>query len=303
MSNQLPVIWHEGVKNMEKRSRYGLATLLNETFDNTREFEFVHCSTMSDMVGHHDEAIVVIHGEHEVAQLAQIASDLTLFKRAIVVLYCDETPVFRGKTLVAPNRKIWVQTPLITYHTFANRYLICGYPDDTQMHLSHFDAMSVDRPLDWFFAGQVTHGRRLACVNQLRNMSKGALCETPGFWQGMPRAEYYATMANAKIIPCPSGPATPDTMRMAEAIEAGCVPLVDATCSRKDYPAGYWNFVLQSNPPFPLVEDWSQLPQIMAQELAKWPHNRNKLVQWWKEYKASMCDWLREDIAALRRGQ
>jgi len=300
--DKMPVVWYEGVLGLEKRSRYGLASLLNESFDNTREFEFVHCSGWADLPVGSKEAIVVVHGEHLLAKVGQIEADLNTLDRALVVLFCDETSMFPGRRLEHPRRKIWLQTPVPNgSSSYANRYLICGYPHDAQTHLNHFDVRSVDRPFDWFFSGQVTHGRRTACVQQLRQMKGGLLNETPGFWQGLERSEYYRRMSQAMIIPCPSGPATPDTMRVAEALEAGCVPLVDGNCSLANYPEGYWNFVLKSPPPFRIVDDWSKLPQIMDEELAKWPANRDALTQWWVEYKRSMSDWLREDWAALRR--
>lgn len=298
-SNQIPVIWHEGVLSWEKRSRYGMSTLLNETFDNTREFEFIHGSTMADLPPGAQEAVVVIHGEHEFNKVDQIEQDLNQLSRAIVVLACDEPGIFPGRRLVHPKRKIWLQTPNPN-SSLGDRFMTCGYPHDIHMHLANMNAQAVERPFNWFFSGQVTHGRRQACVMQLRNMQGGLLVETAGFWQGLPRDEYYRNMTLAKIIPCPSGPATPDSMRVAEALEAGCVPIVDALCSRGGYPLGYWDTVLKQKPPFPIIEDWSTLPRVMAEELAKWPANRDILVAWWKEYKRSMCDWLHQDIEEIR---
>jgi hypothetical protein len=158
----------------------------------------------------------------------------------------------------------------------------------------------VDRPLDWFFAGQVTHVRRIQCVTELRKLSNGLLLETPGFWQGMDRAEYFRTMASSKLVICPAGSSTPDTLRVAEALEAGCVPVVDARYAQFNRPSGFWEYVFKSRPPFPLIEDWTTLPQVIAEELAKWPANRDALTAWWLEYKRSTYDWMRQDVAWLK---
>lgn len=298
-SNQIPVVWHEGVYGTDRRSRYGMSTLINETFDKTGEFEFIHCGGMVECPSDATEAVVVIHGEHEHNKVDQIEQDLNRFSRVIVVLACDEPGIFPGRRLVHSSRKIWLQTPRPN-STLGDRFVTCGYPHDTQTILSPYNRLSVDRELNWFFSGQVTHGRRMQAVQQLRTMQGGMLNETMGFWQGLDRAEYYRYMANAKVIPCPSGPATPDTMRLAEALEAGCVPIADARCSYPNYPLGYWDTLLKQNPPFPVIDDWSTLPQVMAEELAKWPANRDALMPWWDEYKRSMCDWMREDIRTLR---
>lgn len=297
----LNVVWHEGANSLDNRSRYGIATLLNEAFDFTKQFEFIHRNTMCQLPPDVDEAIVVVHGEHELHQTDQILHDVNRFRRAIVVIIGDDAAMMNTGLFVAPNRKIWQQMSIPSKHNFASRLLICGYPHDAQMHLSPYDAMSVDRPLDWFFAGQVTHVRRRQCVNQLKGMQNGSLVETPGFWQGLDRSEYYRRMSQAKIIPCPSGPVTADTIRVAEALEAGCMPIVDGTCPRPGYPLNYWQYVLGGQPPFPLIYDWNTLPSVIAQELQRWPNNRNIAVEWWKNYKRSMHRWIPDDMAALRR--
>ena len=313
-SNQIPIIWYEGVLGLEKRSRYADATLLNEAFDGTADYELlhstsaadimslVHCSGMADCPADATEAVVVIHGEHLIGQVNQIQSDLNRFQRAIVVVFCDDGAYFPTQSLVQTNRKIWQQMPIPGKHWFASRFLICGYPHDTQMHLANYDATLVDRPLDWFFSGQITHVRRTVCASVLRDMPNGRLIETKGFWQGLERAEYFRTMASAKIVPCPSGPVTPDTIRMAEALEAGCLPIIDATCPRPGFPDGFWDYVLKCTPPFPIVRDWKTLPEVMRQELAKWPANRDTAMAWWKDYKKAMHGWFSQDMTALRRG-
>jgi len=148
--------------------------------------------------------------------------------------------------------------------------------------------------------GQVTHIRRIQCVEQLRKMPNGYLLENKGFWQGLERSEYYRVLASAKIIPCPSGPTTPDSFRMAEALEAGCLPIVDATCPVRGYPEGFWRNIFGYDPPFPIIEDWRDLPRVMEISLQGWPDNRNRAYEWWKGYKGRMKQWLAEDLNTLR---
>lgn len=299
MPSQVPVVWYEGVSGLEKRSRYGIATLLNDAFDGAREFEFWHQDTMS---GVYDGAVVVLHGDHLRNRVDAIRVDLAALAWALVVVIGDEASVFPSSRITAPNRILWQQMPIPGIHNFAKRKLICGYPHDTQMHLANYDAMSVDRPHDWFFSGQVNHTRRRLCVDQLQNLRNGDLVCTPGFWQGLDRAEYYRRMAQAKVVVCPAGVSTPDTLRVAEALEAGCVPIVDGLHYRMGYPTGYWQYVLGEQPPFPLIEDdWRSLPAVMEKVLSEWPSNRNQCVEWWKSYKRKMVSWMSDDLQAIRR--
>lgn len=292
----IPVCWYEGVNGLEKRSRYGIATLLNEAFDGARAFEFRHQDTMDDTEG---GAVVVLHGEHLRTRLDAIKTSLEALPWALVVIIGDEGSVFHSERLIASNRILWQQMPVPGRHDFAKRKLICGYPHDTQMHLVNYDVTKVDRPHNWFFSGQVNHIRRRQCVESLKQRSDGVLIETPGFWQGLDHSEYFRKMADSKLVICPAGCSTPDTMRVAEALEAGCLPIVDARHHRVGYPDGYWNYTLGEQPPFPLVQEWKNSQEIIDQALHEWPANRDRCIEWWKQYKRNHVKWLEEDLWEL----
>jgi hypothetical protein len=302
------VCWHEGANSQDNRCWLGMTTLLNNAFDavSAEKETLIHRNTMAEMPHDAKEAIVVIHGDHEYQNVELIEKELKQFDRAIIVIIGDESALFPSQRLVAPNRKIWHQVPIPGRHDFANRFLICGYPPDAPQYLERSGACGYcepksTRPLDWYFAGQITHARRVACAEQLRKLPNGDLLETSGFWQGYDREQYYHFFSHAKIIPCPSGPTTPDSFRVWEALEFGCLPIVDGTCPKFAYPHGYWKYVLGHTPPFPIIYDWADLPRIMKEEIDKWPYNRDCAWAWWQEYKKEMMQWVAQDLEALRR--
>ena len=103
--------------------------------------------------------------------------------------------------------------------------------------------------------------RREECVSQLRHLQNGRLLETQQFYSGMEHKEYFVTLGQAKVIPCPSGPVCSDTFRLAEALEAGCIPIIDERPGWKDnHPRGFWNMVFPQGFPFPLLQNWNELP-------------------------------------------
>lgn len=269
----IPVIWHY--------VRWqGCTALINDWFSGP---QFEHFETMKDAPQRGDRAVFVIHGDHEKTKVSQVLEDVQKFKHpfCIIIGESGEFPAFLLKPYCT---QVWEQSP--DPNGMGSRGLILGYPPDCPSLLSGHDVLAVDKKYNWFFAGQVTHNHRQKCVEQLRTLKNGFLLETPGFWQGLSRPEYYATLAQSKIVPCPSGPETPDTFRIWEALEAGCVPIVDMMCPKREIN-GFWNKVLQS-PPFPIIQDWSDLPQFINSELFNWPHNRDKLFHWWMMYKMSL---------------
>jgi hypothetical protein len=297
--DRVPVIWHEGSSCDDKRSRYANCTLLNEALD--AGFDFRHYSTLAEVPHDAREAIVVVNGGHEQGLEPAINEELRRFQWSVVIVIGDEESRFQTKILQGPHRKIWQQNPTPQTYRFADHFLICGYPSDTQKHLALHDRTSAIRPLDWFFAGQVTHARRRQCVQALNFIPNGKLQATQSFFaQDLTQTDYYAIMSKAKIIPCPGGPCTPDTFRLAEALESGCLPIADDRPGLAGYPSGYWENVFGERPPFPIVQNWTNLSEIMKQELAKWPHNRDAAHAWWVKYKSRMADWLRADMLELQ---
>jgi hypothetical protein len=83
---------------------------------------------------------------------------------------------------------------------------------------------------------------------------------------------------------------------LGEALEAGCIPIVeDCLLGGRSY----WEYVLGENPPFPTLRHWSDFPLHLDQALREWPENRDKLQTWWKEYKTRASRWLVEDLRAI----
>lgn len=239
-------------------------------------------------------AVVVVPARYHTA--ADVNRLIAPLDWAVVILTSDEESTFPWREVTHPNMRRWIMTPRPELHAGHVRFLGEGWPTDTPTILAGYTAEHLARPLDWFFAGQVNHPRRKACVRALASMTGGRLVQTEGFTQGLTRDLYLRAMASAKVIPCPSGPATPDSFRAYEALEAGCVPIVDGSC-----PAGvdgYWPFTF-GLVPFPVIDDWASLPTVMAETLADWPAITNRCSAWWQRYKRDLAVRISDDITAV----
>lgn len=156
-----------------------------------------------------------------------------------------------------------------------------------------------EKHLEFVFAGQVTHERRFLAAQQMRDWTGPcARLETEAFTTGLPPAEYADVMARGMVAPCPSGPESPDSFRLYEALEAGCIPLADAVTPHGPEP-GYWTYVLGESPPFPEVSDWASFPALMADALAGWPENATRIHAWWGRWKRRLAWRLHDDLCGL----
>lgn len=264
-----------------------------------------------------DHAVVLFHGGNEAAidrgpALAAIMSaELVNYRSVLWVSLGDEEDRFPLHLLAHKNFVVWSQTPKAggTNADVADFPFIEGYHHDTRLILDSLPAH--ERDLHFFFAGQVTHSRRLACARALeasRNPFKyhtateiqSILVKTDGFGKGLSHETYYEFMRRAKIVPCPAGPATPDSFRLAEALEAGCVPVLDAYSPDPHRAPGYWDLVFGPDHPFFVIEDWErEWKPVMDEILSDWGRHRRACAHFWLKYKLGFRQRLVRDMITL----
>lgn len=220
----------------------------------------------------------------------QINEDIRGRPWVLLIVTSDEEGLAPIHQVQHPNLSIWKHTPRTELPWQPDRALPLGWTPGT-VEANRERPAKVD---DWFFAGQVTHGRREQAADVLRTMAGGKLIETDGFTKGINRQEFFDMMRRARVVPAPSGPNIPDSFRFYEALESGSVPLADATCPRGDW--GYWHRVF-GDVPFPVVEDWSTLPALV--ETYRTPEQRVKVLAWWEQAKRDLIWRLHDDIANL----
>lgn len=285
------VVWHEGSDG--DRPRYANLTMLHEMLDGMDCKHHLR-AIPPEVTG----AVIVIHGGNEFHANPAIAKvineEIARLRWVVLVVTGDEAAEFPVRDLRHPNMRLWVQNPKPGL-TRADRYLICGYPNDCREMLARVGR--VDKDLDWFFAGQMSHARRHRMGEAFSGMPNGKLIPTAGFGQGLEHEEYYRYMARARVVPCPSGPATADSYRVAEALEAKAVPLLDA-CSL-DGEKGYWDRVFGPDHPFIVVDDWMEVRQKLPGLLEDWERIQRLTGYWWLAYKLKFRDWLAQDLVRL----
>ena len=242
--------------------------------------------------------VVVFHGGNERCGDQLAAYFNVRFRSLPFVIYIsigDEASDFPYHLLRHPAMKLWVQTAK-PGKVAAHRYFLDGPPADCRSLLDA--AGDLPRIYDWSFCGQNTHDRRHQLIDALHSTpGEHVLVTTQAFGDGLPHDAYYKIMKQTRVVPCPAGPATPDSFRFAEALEAGCVPVLDAFAL--DGVEGYWDLTLGKGHPFTVVRDWRTFPQVLADILPKWERIQRAQQFWWRGYKLRFADWLSRDLLAL----
>ena len=244
-------------------------------------------------------AVVVVPAQHHAHDDAVnwLCQALDSLPWSLVILTGDEAHEFPVERIEGgANRRVWVMTPENSW--VGDRRIGMGFPPHTQPPLIELSAEAAGRRCDWAFAGQITHARRREFVQAARSLEGGRLFETDHFAAGMDPDAYMRFMAGAKVAPCPSGATTVDTMRLYEALEAGCIPVVDNLNPHR-VEAGYWDWVLPGHA-FPHVTHWDQFAALLPLLLEGWPANANRVFAHWQAHKRAMATWFRDDVRGLQ---
>lgn len=136
----------------------------------------------------------------------------------------------------------------------------------------------------WSFAGQINKKpTRQAMINALKQVPNFYVHETFAWADpsSLPVDKYQGLLLDTVFAPCPVGWWNLDSFRVYEALECGCIPIVEKQ------PIDY--FALYYGPhPFLTVDSWDQAP-ILMNELISNPslleERRAACTQWWLKYK------------------
>lgn len=97
-----------------------------------------------------------------------------------------------------------------------------------------------------------------------------------GFRSGMTPADYTELLYNSKIVLCPTGILSLETLRHYESMRAGCIVISDPLPDTFYYTGS----------PMIIMDDWSKLDSVVKDLLGnpqKMAHLQQKTLAWWKD--------------------
>ena len=171
-------------------------------------------------------------------------------------------------------------------------YIPAGFQNGYLMNLS-FTENDFKRKYTWSFAGTIYRFRK-EMVNELRKTSNYFLHETSSFFSEdkLDTKELRNIYSQTIFAPCPAGFLNPDSFRIMETLELGCIPIV-----KKFMKIDYFKFIFGDHP-FIVVNNWSDANK----EIEKYLENRDLLLKkqidthsWYVKYK----DDLKNDISNI----
>ncbi|MDX2222833.1 MAG: hypothetical protein SFV21_08795 [Rhodospirillaceae bacterium] len=147
----------------------------------------------------------------------------------------------------------------------------------------------------WAFAGDA---RKLTRGPMLEEMAKAApgfthLTSDFGSADALPTAEYRALLDDTVFAPCPAGWSNLESFRVYEALEAGCIPIVERRAN-----FDYFTQLLGPHP-MPTVVDWRDGADLMRGLLGTGELEplRRRCADWWRAYTPQLTREVGEFVA------
>lgn len=293
------VVWKSYHKPEIIERGYWDQGLLEDMF---KQLEVQHVTDV-DEVPEGEGAVFVINGRTHIEDTDQINADIAKLPWVLFIETGDEEALFPWREIKHPLMKVWLMLPRMNQHDDVHFKLPNGYRPETRELLKNIGLQKRDIP--YSFAGQVNHERREQCFDVARQFQpiyeNSVVIGTKTFGEhALSYPDYLNVMARSKIVLCPSGIESPDNFRLYEALEAGCIPVVDAFSTQNKAP-GFWRYLFGHDIPFPIVSYWDKLPDMIPGLLADYPHNANRIYGWWQNIKRSMQFKLIDDIKELSK--
>ena len=298
---QVDVVWY-GDTNGENHGWWD-QTLIKDTIENSN-LESTYYEGIKKLPEYSKGAIVIVPTRLWTGRETELSDSLQRLGFVLLILCGDEEATFNWRLIKHVRMAVWVMMPRMNVHD-DTVHIPNGYRPDTRKYLR--EAGYKEKTQDWIFAGQVTHERREQLVQELVFLKdsgrypNGRLETTKTFGEEIiPYKTYVEELVKTKIALCPSGPESPDSFRLYEALEAGCLPVVDAF-STNFKTHGFWEYMFGEKPPFPIVDYWDALPKLMPELLKGYPENANKCYAWWQKIKYKLVKKLEKDIQELTK--
>jgi hypothetical protein len=239
-----------------------------------------------------ERAIVVLPARHHAGMELEVNKHLKKIDHVVLFLMGDEEADYDVSLVDHPSIHIWVQNPHIGVHDEYNK-IGTGFPEHYKKILD--DMEMPEKELDIFYAGQMTHERRVELNDALVVMPTNGVkyLSTRGFTQGLEHTEYATMMARAKIAPAPSGAVIPDSFRLFEALEAMAIPIADEKTASGEIMY-YWDWLFGQITPFPKIQDWNSLQSYKIDVLENYPKIMHVVTAWYIKWKRDLNNKIME---------
>jgi hypothetical protein len=163
------------------------------------------------------------------------------------------------------------------------------------------------RRYGWMFVGELksTRGAMVEAMNRVGGREAYTRYTHSFASEDVRPAQMAAIMANTVFCPCPRGWWNKESYRIGEALEAGCIPIVEDDHYTPPKPADehstpyYFRRVFGSHPPFPVVDTWAEATTIVRNHFRSrglLEQAQARVMRWWERVKERLASQIADAL-------
>ncbi len=169
-------------------------------------------------------------------------------------------------------------------HYFQSKKVTC-IPIGYKSGLTYGTKNVFDRKYLWSFMGTIHGASRYDLIDKHKNLEPNFIKKTKNFSseESLSAEEYYKKIKESKFVLVPHGYLHPESYRLYEGLECGCIPIIEN-------PHNFYDNFLPDNPLIK-INIWSESVEIIND----FNKNKEKLIKksdeinnWWKDYKLNL---------------
>ena len=146
------------------------------------------------------------------------------------------------------------------------------------------------RKYKWAFVGTPHKSSRHDLLFHLSEVSPSFSHKTSNFNKNIINVEEMSeVLSSTEFIPCPNGFVHPETYRLYEALECGCIPIVENTYR-------YYDRLFPDNP-FLKIDKWTDAKIIIKEwQVKEIKTKQEECALWWTSYKIKLQKSLKKKL-------
>ncbi len=231
-----------------------------------------------------DDILIIV--DSSVEEKNQLYTKLNLICSKIFLFHLGDEFGFHDLSVVYDNCD-YIWRPFCSNRYFNNKKVKCipiGYKSGVLYKEKN------NREFKWAFAGTPHKSSRHDLLFQFSEIKPFFCHKTEKFDRKIISVEKMNDMlSSTEFIPCPNGFFHPETYRVYEALECGCIPIVENAYK-------YYDRLFLNNP-FIKVDKWKDSKAILqgwgSDQIKK---KRAEIIFWWKEEKNKIQDFIKDKI-------
>ena len=194
----------------------------------------------------------------------------------------DESGAYDSSLIYNKFNYVW--RAFCSNRYFNNKKVSClpiGYKSGTL-----FKKEIVERKYKWAFLGTPHKSSRHDLLFQLSDIEPSFFHKTKKFNEKIiDVSEMSGILTSTEFIPCPNGFVHPETYRLYEALECGCIPIVENAYK-------YYDRLFPNNP-FIKIDRWIEAKPVIRE----WgddqiKQKREECRTWWSQYKNQLQEFI-----------